>query len=221
MAIFKTTGLYNKQISGDDKISNNVNRDMKLENDQAPILIPSESILEGYVKTKKSFRIECDFYGTIMSSQKVVVGKTSKIIGDIICRDLDLSGELIGNIFCSRKIKVSGGSKISGKVYTKLFENDESSDLDCVIQIPKNEHIQQVEDIFEALETSQKLSNDDNLNKIRKIFYENVYSHSSNPDIPLIYDFTSQIKEEPKSKNAKVVESIPSKKEEMQSNKVE
>lgn len=212
MAIFKTTGLYNKQISNDDKISNNVNKDMKLENDQAPILIPSESILEGYVKTKKSFRIECDFYGTIMSSQKVVVGKTSKIIGDIICRDLDLSGELIGNIFCSRKIKVSGGSKISGKVYTKLFENDESSDLDCIIQIPKNEHIQQVEDIFEALETSQKLSNDDNLNKIRKIFYENVYSHSSNPDIPLIYDFTSQIKEEPKSKNVGVTEDIPSKK---------
>ncbi len=204
MLVSKTKNLLNKQISNDEKISNNINKTMKMENDDTPILIPSESILEGYIKTKKSFRIECDFYGTIMSSQKVVVGKSSKIVGDIICRDLDLSGELVGNIFCSRKIKVSGDSKISGKVYTKLFENDESSNLDCVIQIPKNEHIQQVEEIFENLETTKKLSHDDNLNKIRKIFYENVYAHSSNPDTPLIHDFTSQIKEEPKSQNVVV-----------------
>lgn len=159
---------------------------------QSPILIPSESIIEGYIKTKKSFRIECNYFGTIMSSQKVVIGNTSKIIGDIICRNLDISGELIGNIFCSGKIKVNSGSKIKGKIYTKLFENDEKSELDCVIQIPTDEHISKVEELFENLDTTQSLSSDNTLGAIRNIFYENVYSHRSNPDIPLVHDFTSQ-----------------------------
>lgn len=184
----------------------------KETNDQSPILIPSESIIEGYIKTKKSFRIECNYFGTIMSSQKVVVGKTSRIIGDIICRNLDLSGELIGNIFCSGKIKVNSGSKINGKVYTKLFENDEDSELDCVVQIPKNEHIIAVEELFEKLDTTQELSSDGTLGKIRNIFYENVYSHKVNPDEPLVHEFTSQRKKTvtaTKEKAKPVVKDIP------------
>jgi len=167
-----------------------------------PILIPSESIIEGYVKTKKSFRIECDYYGTIMSSQKVVIGETSKITGDIICRDLDFSGELTGNIFCCGKIKVNSGSKITGKVYTRLFENESDSHLDCVVQIPKEEHISKVEELFENLDTHLALSQDKTLSEIRAIFYENVYAHRTNPDQPLVQDFTSQ--REPVKANANV-----------------
>lgn len=172
----------------DKKMATIVTKDLE---DISPILIPSGSIIEGYVKTKKSFRIECNYYGTIMSSQKVVIGKTSKIIGDIICRNLDFSGELVGNIFCSGKIRINGGSKIKGKIYTRIFENEENSDLDCVIQIPKEEHITKVEELFENLDTMQPLSNDKSLGEIRSIFYDNVYAHRSNPDEPLIQDFTT------------------------------
>jgi cytoskeletal protein CcmA (bactofilin family) len=184
--------MYNLKRKSNEKMEKMNGKEIA---NHTPILIPSESIIEGYVKTKKSFRIECDYFGTVMSSQKVVVGSTSKITGDIICRDLDLSGEVIGNIFCSGKIKVNGGSKITGKVYTKLFENEADCVLDCVVQIPKDDHIVKIEELFENLDTSLALSKDKTLSEIRSIFYENVYAHRINPDQPLVQDFTSQRKD--------------------------
>ncbi len=160
--------------------------------DHSPIVIPSESIIEGYIKTKKSFRIECDYFGTIMSIRKVVVGNTSKITGDIICRNLDFSGELTGNIFCSGKIRINSGSKVKGKIYTKFFENEGNSDLDCIIQILGNDCIAKVEELFDNIDTTQALSKDKLLGEIRSIFYDNVYSRKSNPEGFLVYDFTSQ-----------------------------
>ena len=67
-------------LGKNQKVSKMNNRELL---DHTPILIPSESVIEGYIKTRKSFRIECNYFGTIMSSQKVVIGKTSKITGDI------------------------------------------------------------------------------------------------------------------------------------------
>lgn len=42
----------------------------------SPILIPSESYLEGYLKSLKSIRIECNFNGTILTKKKVIIEKT-------------------------------------------------------------------------------------------------------------------------------------------------
>lgn len=36
----------------------------------SPILIPSESYLEGYLKSLKSIRIECNFNGTILTKKR-------------------------------------------------------------------------------------------------------------------------------------------------------
>ena len=63
--------------------------------------------------------------------------------------------------------------------------------MDCIIQIPKDEHINKIEELFGNLDTTLELSRDNTLDVIRSIFYENVYSHKSNPDQPLVYDFTA------------------------------
>ena len=62
-----------------------------------PILIPEESILEGYIKTKKSLKIESNFYGTLLSTQKVIidVNSTVHVLGG------DLRVEVAENLFLS------------------------------------------------------------------------------------------------------------------------
>ncbi len=83
-----------------------------------PILIPEESILEGFIKTKKSFRIESYFFGTLISTQKVLIDSNSIVYGDIICSELIISGVFEGNIFCTGKVECNGNAKITGNVYT-------------------------------------------------------------------------------------------------------
>ena len=104
-----------------------------------PILIPEESILEGYIKTKKSLKIESNFYGTLLSTQKVIIDVNSTVHGDVICAESIISGNFEGNIFCTGKIEVNGNARITGKVYTKLFQNEDTCDLNCIVQVPNNE----------------------------------------------------------------------------------
>lgn len=149
---------------------------MKNGENQNPILIPQESILEGYIKTKKSFRIESNFYGTLLSTEKVIIDDTSKVVGDIVCSELLISGNFEGNIFCTGKLSVIGNSKIKGQVYTKLFQNEENCDLNCFIQIPNNAVINAIQDILNKIDSSTKLSTDKNLKKIIELFEANVYT---------------------------------------------
>ncbi len=149
---------------------------MKVGDNQNPILIPEESILEGFIKTKKSFRIESNFYGTLLSTEKVIIDETSKVVGDIVCSELLISGNFEGNIFCTGKLSVIGNSKITGKVFTKLFQNEENCDLNCFIQIPNNAVINTIQDILVNIDSSTKLSSDKNLKKIIQLFKENVFT---------------------------------------------
>lgn len=43
---------------------------MNKGNNHSPVLIPEESILEGFIKTRKSVRIESGFYGTLLSTDE-------------------------------------------------------------------------------------------------------------------------------------------------------
>lgn len=146
--------------------------------DGIPILIPEDSVLEGFIKTKKSFRIESNFYGTLLSTQKVIIDTNSILFGDIVCSELVVSGTFEGNIFCTGKIECHGNAKITGKVYTKLFQNEDSCDLNCVIQVPNNEIFSTIKELLLNIDSVTKLSTDKTLDKIRELFLKNVYTYT-------------------------------------------
>jgi cytoskeletal protein CcmA (bactofilin family) len=142
-----------------------------------PILIPEESILEGFIKTKKSFRIESYFFGTLISTQKVLIDINSIVCGDIICAELFISGVFEGNIFCTGKVECNGNAKITGNIYTKLFQNEDTCDLNCIIQVPKNDVFLKIRELLLNVDATTKLSTDSTLTKIIELFSKNVYSN--------------------------------------------
>lgn len=143
-----------------------------------PILIPEESILEGFIKTRKSFKIESNFFGTLLSTQKVIIDSKSQVKGDIICSEMIISGVFEGNIFCTGKVECNGNAKITGKVFTKLFQNEDTCDLNCIIQVPNNEIFLNIRDLLTNIDAATKLSTDPTLEKIKDLFIKNVYSYT-------------------------------------------
>jgi len=140
------------------------------------ILIPEDTIIEGFIKTKKSFKIKSNFHGTLLSLEKITIDETSKVIGDIVCSELVISGGFEGNIYCTGKLTVIGKSIIKGHVFTKLFQNESDCDLNCFIQIPNNSVINSIQDILMNIDSATKLSTDVNLKKIITLFQENVFT---------------------------------------------
>ncbi len=178
-------------------INQSNNKEMRIENSSTPILIPDETIIEGFIKTRKSFRIESIFYGTLLSTEKVIIDSTAKVQGDIVCSELNISGTFEGNIYCTGKFSVSGDAKIKGKVFTKLFQNEENCDLNCFIQIPNNNVINAIMDVLVNINSSTKLTIDNNLNKITQLFKENVYTAEDESKKIKIEDITPE-SEKPK-----------------------
>ena len=71
---------------------------MNNKNSKAPILIPKDSYVEGYIKFIKSIRLECAFHGTILTKSKVTIDKASTVTGDFICENLMVFGRVKGNV---------------------------------------------------------------------------------------------------------------------------
>lgn len=142
----------------------------------------------------KSIRIECNFNGTILTKKKVIIEKTSYVIGDIICEDLILSGRIKGNVFCTGRIEMNKDSVIVGKVYTSTFTNLSETDSDFVIQIPRKSVLMKIREFLNNVNTELGLSKDDILTTIRESFYTNVFARKTNPDELIKYEFTEQRK---------------------------
>ena len=182
-----------------NNISTNTNTQKKEEG--MPILIPEDSILEGFIKTKKSFRIESNFFGTLLSTQKVIIDSNSIVHGDIICSELLISGIFEGNIFCTGKVEINGNAKITGKVYTKLFQNEDSCDLNCIVQVPNNEIFQKIRELLLNIDSTTKLSADSTLSKIVELFSKNVYSYIHSDDSNKKKEFAVPVKFENNDQN--------------------
>lgn len=162
--------------------------------EEKPIMIPSESFIEGFLKSSKSLRLECSFTGTIFTSKKLTIEKSAIILGDVICQNLRLEGIMDGNIFCSGHVEFCEESIFNGKIYTSTFKNFMQEDSDFVIQVPKTSILNEVRNMINNLDTKIGLTGDSILNDVRNIFYENVFSARKNPHEIISNPFTEQVK---------------------------
>ncbi|HET9572032.1 MAG TPA: polymer-forming cytoskeletal protein [Bacteroidales bacterium] len=161
--------------------------------DESPILIPKNSFVEGYIKSHKAIRIECNFNGTIFTNNRVIVDGSSKITGDVICSELILTGTIEGNVFCVGRVTLNKGAQINGKVYTSMFTNEQETNLQCVIQITNLDSIAKANELLDKLDMESGLSVDPILNQFRELFYENAFARKTNPDMEIVHKFTEQL----------------------------
>ena len=164
------------------------------KNNEAPILIPKDSYVEGYIKSVKSIRLECAFHGTILTKNKVIVDKASAVTGDIICENLMLFGRVKGNVFCTGRVTMNEGSSVESKIYASAFTSLTETDSNFIVQIPKKSIIEKVRGLLDDVTTEVGLSKDILLSTIRETFYEHVFARKANPDDLISHEFTQQKK---------------------------
>lgn len=142
---------------------------MNLQN-EIMIKLPSQLFIEGNFKTYHSINIESNFTGILLSKNNVIIESNSYFEGDIICSNLDLSGKVKGNIFCTGKVYAKENCQVVGNIYTCRFENDETTDLECLITVPKTIVVNKIKSILKEIDINQKLSTDDSLPQIMEWF---------------------------------------------------
>ena len=147
------------------------------------IKLPSQLFIEGNFKTYHSILIESNFNGILLSKNKVIIESNSNFEGDIICSNLDLSGKIKGNIFCTGKVHAKQNCEVIGNIYTCRFENDETTDLDCLITVPKTIIVNKIKSILKDINLDKKLSTDESLPKILEWFKKNQLTNEETKEL--------------------------------------
>ena len=91
--------------------------------------------LKGDVTSKGGFRIDGEIDGNITSPQKIVIGKTGKVLGTLTCQDADIEGKIEGKLLVSNLLSIKSTEVIDGEVSTSKLavEPGASFNASCVM----------------------------------------------------------------------------------------
>ena len=74
--------------------------------------------IKGDVTSQGGFRIDGEVIGNISSPQKVVIGKTGVIKGNLNCNDADIEGQIDGTLEVENLLSIKATALIDGEVTT-------------------------------------------------------------------------------------------------------
>lgn len=72
--------------------------------------------ITGDVFTVADFRLDGKLIGNFTSEGKIVIGPTGEVIGDIICKSIDIEGTFSGKLQAEGMLNVKAKAYISGEV---------------------------------------------------------------------------------------------------------
>ncbi|MBP6073514.1 MAG: polymer-forming cytoskeletal protein [Flavobacterium sp.] len=90
-------------------------------NNQDHLLGKTNRIVEGTaitgdISTKADFRLDGILTGNFTSEGKIVIGPTGAVLGDIVCKSIDIEGKFSGKLQAEGLLNVKSKAHITGEV---------------------------------------------------------------------------------------------------------
>ncbi|HWB28628.1 MAG TPA: polymer-forming cytoskeletal protein [Chitinophagaceae bacterium] len=84
-------------------------------------LLAEGLVINGNIASNVPGRIDCVVKGDIMADDKLVIGKTGNITGNLKVGNLVLEGTVYGNIICTGKAVVTASASLTGTIAAKTI----------------------------------------------------------------------------------------------------
>ncbi len=93
------------------------------------------TIIKGDIISKADFRLDGELIGNFHSQEKIVIGPTGSVIGDIECKNADIEGKFIGKIKVLELLNVKDSAVIQGEVTVGKLSVEPGADFSasCVM----------------------------------------------------------------------------------------
>jgi len=82
-------------------------------------LISNGTSVTGDINSDSGIRIDGKLKGKMNIKGKVVVGNPGHVNGDIICKQIEVSGLVNGNIHAAELVSLKASAKINGEIVTR------------------------------------------------------------------------------------------------------
>lgn len=106
-----------------------MNVDGKMGNEIAGFLDQGTGIT-GELNFAGRLRLDGDFYGAISTDGTLVVGENASVHGDIKVAEIEIAGQIFGNIEAKRRVEILGTGRVQGDVQTPILVMKPGSMLD-------------------------------------------------------------------------------------------
>ena len=81
--------------------------------------ISAGTIIKGEITSPYDIRIDGTFEGKVQTKGRVVVGEKANVLGDIICDNIDLWGQVDGNVYVKDTLALKEGCVVNGNLHIK------------------------------------------------------------------------------------------------------
>lgn len=101
--------------------------------------INDNTTINGDIQANSDMRIDGNVKGNIVCTSKVVIGKTSKVEGNIKCTDLTVEGTVIGDVVAENTLHFRQTASFEGNIkYSKLVVEEGANIIGSLTQSRKN-----------------------------------------------------------------------------------
>ena len=90
----------------------------EIETTSAINLISAGTNVNGDIESNSGFRIDGQLKGKMNIKGKVVIGASGVITGDIFCQNLEVSGQVTGNIQAGELVSLKATARVNGEIIT-------------------------------------------------------------------------------------------------------
>ena len=99
------------------------------------INLPTKTTITGDLRAESAVRIDCDFKGIVISTERVVISKEGQIEGNVKCSSALISGRVKGNIVALESLTLKVPAHIKGNILTKNIYIEPGVVIDGVYKI--------------------------------------------------------------------------------------
>jgi cytoskeletal protein CcmA (bactofilin family) len=96
--------------------------------DRLNVIVEGSKIVGDFI-AESNVRIDGEIQGNVSSSAKVVVGKTGVIIGNLVCADSDVEGQIEGMLKIENLLSLRSTAKVTGEITTAKIQIEEGAEF--------------------------------------------------------------------------------------------
>lgn len=106
-------------------------------------LVAAGTVIVGNIGTHGNIRVEGTVEGSLESHQKIIIGESAKITGDVKAAEIEIAGRVNGEIRCTESLFLKKTALIMGDIYTKklIIENGAEFNGQCNMGKTREEHL--------------------------------------------------------------------------------
>lgn len=99
------------------------------------INLPTKTTITGDLRAERAVRVDCDFKGNIVTTERVVISREGRVEGNVKCSSALISGRVRGNIVALEALTLQVPAHIKGNILTKNIYIEPGVVIDGVYKI--------------------------------------------------------------------------------------